>query len=219
MSEHYLWTEKYRPQTLDEFICTQDIREMIQGWVDAGQCPHLIIFGPFGTGKTALAQLLIKALKSFPLEFNDSSSLQIDTVRKGIKRFATMGLASGLKIVFLDEFDNASDKVAKALRRSMERWAKRTRFIFTCNTTSAVDDGIRDRCMSVNLHEQPREELEKDIEKRAEEILKKERIKFSVNDIRKVMKEGYSEEYGCYSIRNIINNLQKYSKNGRLVVN
>ena len=55
-----LWTEKYRPSTLEDYVFRDDEqRQQVQAWVKDGSIPHLLFSGAPGVGKTTLAKILI----------------------------------------------------------------------------------------------------------------------------------------------------------------
>ena len=49
--EMFLWTEKYRPQTLDDLILDPPILERCKSYVQKGEIPHLLLHGIQGVGK------------------------------------------------------------------------------------------------------------------------------------------------------------------------
>lgn len=49
--EHYLWCEKYRPNTLDGYVGNSHIIEKVKVFLQSGDVPHLLFFGSAGTGK------------------------------------------------------------------------------------------------------------------------------------------------------------------------
>ena len=52
MSEHWMWTEKYRPRTLNDVIGQEAIIDRLKGFLTERDLPHLLFSGPAGTGKT-----------------------------------------------------------------------------------------------------------------------------------------------------------------------
>jgi replication factor C small subunit len=58
-----LWTEKYRPDTLDGYVFRDPAqKEQIESWIKEKTIPHLLFSGAPGVGKTTLAKILIKSL-------------------------------------------------------------------------------------------------------------------------------------------------------------
>ena len=45
-----LWTEKYRPRTVAEYVFTDERqREQVQAWIREGAIPHILLSGGPGT--------------------------------------------------------------------------------------------------------------------------------------------------------------------------
>ena len=58
-----LWTEKYRPKTVSEYVFKDDAqRRQVQSWIKEGSIPHLLLSGAAGIGKTTLARVLCNEL-------------------------------------------------------------------------------------------------------------------------------------------------------------
>jgi len=58
VKKHTIWVELYRPKTLAEYVCTDQVREKIQEYIDKQDIPHLLFPGTPGAGKTTLAKIL-----------------------------------------------------------------------------------------------------------------------------------------------------------------
>jgi Holliday junction resolvasome RuvABC ATP-dependent DNA helicase subunit len=50
-TENTLWTEKYRPSKLDDYIGNDHIKEKVKIYLENQDVPHLLLAGPAGTGK------------------------------------------------------------------------------------------------------------------------------------------------------------------------
>ncbi|OIT19339.1 PREDICTED: replication factor C subunit 3-like [Nicotiana attenuata] len=57
-----LWVDKYRPKTLDKVIVHEDVAQNLQKLVLAGDCPHLLFYGPSGSGKKTLIMALLRQI-------------------------------------------------------------------------------------------------------------------------------------------------------------
>eukprot|EP00477_Mikrocytos_mackini_P001439 GAHX01001546.1.p1 GENE.GAHX01001546.1~~GAHX01001546.1.p1 ORF type:complete len:337 (-),score=69.81 GAHX01001546.1:96-1106(-) len=163
------WTEKYRPQTLDEFRQSISIYNKFEAFQNKNTFPNLILSGPPGTGKTTITHCLARAVlgegcKEMVYELNASESRGIDTVRTKIKSFANKDVSDTikkltknnpslkpLKIIILDEVDNMTGGAQQALRRTMEHFANTTRFVLTCNISSKIIEPIQSRCSIIRF--------------------------------------------------------------------
>lgn len=148
-----LWTEKYRPKTLDEIVNQKDIVERLKGFVKARSMPHCLFAGSPGTGKTTSALCLAHDLfgerfaDNFS-ELNASDERGINVVRERVKTFARTRTLGDIpfKILVLDEADNMTSDAQQALRRTMERYTETCRFILVCNYSSRIIEPIQSRC-------------------------------------------------------------------------
>ncbi|MDY6770915.1 MAG: replication factor C small subunit [Candidatus Nanohaloarchaea archaeon] len=147
-----VWTEKYRPDTLDEVIGQQNIVDRLQAFVENESVPHMMFAGPAGTGKTTSAIAMAKDLygedwKQNFMETNASDDRGIDVVRNQVKDFArTRPINADFKIIFLDESDALTSDAQQALRRTMEKFSSSCRFILSCNYSSKIISPIQSRC-------------------------------------------------------------------------
>ncbi len=147
-----VWTEKYRPKTLDEVVDQEAVINRLKAFVKERNIPNLLFAGPPGTGKTTTALALARDLfgetwRHNFLELNASDERGIDVVRGKIKDFArTKPIDADFKIIFLDEADALTQDAQQALRRTMEKYANITRFILSCNYSSKIIPPIQSRC-------------------------------------------------------------------------
>lgn len=148
-----IWTEKYRPRTLDEVAGQSHVTERLKAYVRSRSMPHLLFTGPAGTGKTTCALALTREMfgdnwQGNFIELNASDERGIDVVRGKIKEFARTSPVGGaeFKIIFMDEADALTSDAQAALRRTMEKYSGICRFILSCNYSSKIIDPIQSRC-------------------------------------------------------------------------
>lgn len=110
--EEFVWTEKYRPDSLDGVRGNDVIVNRMKEWVDDKSMPNVLFAGPQGVGKTAMAVAFAKDKygddwKQHFKQLNASDDRGIDVVRDEVKSFAQLSTVSDyqFKIIFLDEAD------------------------------------------------------------------------------------------------------------------
>jgi len=102
-NEHTLWVEKWRPESLDDYVGNDSVKEKVKIYLESGDVPHLLLYGTAGTGKTTLAKLIAKNIDCDLMYINASDENNVDTVREKIKNFAsTIGFRQW-KLIILDE--------------------------------------------------------------------------------------------------------------------
>ena len=106
----FLYVEKYRPQTIEDTILPEQLKETFKDFVEIGEIPNLLLCGSAGVGKTTIAKALCNELDADFIVINGSDEGRlIDTLRTKIKNFAsTVSLSSSAKVVILDEADYIS---------------------------------------------------------------------------------------------------------------
>jgi len=208
-----LWIEKFRPKTLSDFISTPFTRESLLSFKNKEEIPNLLFTGAAGIGKTSAAKIIVNdILECQYLYINASDENGIDTIRNKVMNFAqTMSIDGKIKVIILDECDGLSIDAQRALRNTMEEFAGITRFILTANYKYKIIPALQSRCQSFDLT--PPLDL---AVKRCASILKQESI--TVPDDQRVKLVEFIK--GTYpDLRKCINELQKFSSSGTLVLN
>ena len=185
-----IWTEKYRPDSLDEVVGQDNIVDRLSAFVEEDSVPHILFAGPAGTGKTTSAIAMAKDLygdkwKQNFMETNASDERGINVVREKIKDFArTKPIDAEYKIIFLDEADALTSDAQQALRRTMEQFSDNCRFILSCNYSSKIIDPIQSRCAVFRFNRLEQDKVEDYIER----LGKEEGFKISQDAIDAIMR-------------------------------
>lgn len=204
-----LWTERYRPQTLKDLVLAPDVRTFFENAIKEREIPHLLFFGPPGTGKTTLAKILVKELDSVYRYVNASDERGIDSIREKIVPFAqTKSIDGKLKIIILDECDGMTADAQRALRNVIEEYCGNVRFILTANSKNKIIDPIKSRAIPFGVIPPI-----KDVNARIAHIIINENITVS-DEQRPELKALIENNYP--DMRKIIGLIQKHTKDNVL---
>jgi len=209
MKQHTLWIEKYRSQTLEQYIGNDAVKDRISDCIAKNDIPHFIFAGSAGTGKTTLAKLIVGNIQCDYLYLNASDENGIDTIRDKVKGFASTASFQPIKVVILDEADFLTQPAQAALRNLIEEYSAYTRFILTCNYVERLIEPLQSRCELHMLKPPTKGAVAKHI---CINILDVEGITYEMVDVAKVINEFYPD------IRSVIKVLQSNIKESKLVV-
>lgn len=208
--KHALWVEKYRPQTVEQYIFhNEEHKQIVHRMIEEQTIPHLLLSGVQGSGKTTLAQILIRAMnldETDVLTLNASDERGIDVFRNTIKDFCYSAAMGRFKVVHLEEADMLTPAAQAALKRFMEETSDFVRFILTCNHVNKIIPPIRSRCQeflfkAADLY---------DVLENMAVLLANESVKFDLTVLEEYVNANYPD------VRKIINTLQQNSTGGVL---
>jgi len=214
MKEEFLWTEVYRPKTIEDCVLPKSMKEIFQKFVNSGNIPNMILTGSSGVGKTTVARAMLEEIDAEYLIINASMYGNIDTLRNDVLTFASsVSFKKGRKYVILDEADYLNpNSTQPALRNFMEEFSKVCGFIFTCNYKNKIIPALHSRCTVIefDVKNSDKAKLAMCFMKRLEKILQAENIPFERNVIAEVIQKYFPDW------RRIINEIQKYSISGHI---
>jgi len=189
--KHTLWTELYRPTTLEGYIGNADFKDNLANWIEKNDIPHLLLCGPAGGGKTTAAKLIVNNINCDYIYINCSDENGIDTIRDKVKSFASAATFKSQKVVIMDEADFLTINAQAALRNVIETFSLTTRFIFTCNYIERIIDPIQSRTVVFELTPPSM----KEVAMKCLQILDKEEIKYQRSDVGNIVKQTYPDRY------------------------
>ena len=212
----FLWVEKYRPQTVDECILPDAVKDTFKSFIEQGEIANLLLSGIAGVGKTIIAKALCNELGADYYVINGSDEGRfLDTVRNQAKNFAsTVSLTASArhKVLIIDEADNTTPDVQLLLRASIEEFQKNCRFIFTCNFKNKIIEPLHSRTTVVefNVRGQTKQELAGAFFNRCRDILQREEVTFAPRVVAEVVQKYFPD------FRRTLNELQRYASTGSI---
>lgn len=213
MKNEFLWTEKYRPQSVKDCILSKSLTKTFSEILKTGQIPNMLLTGTAGLGKTTVAKALCNELGLDWIMINGSEESGIDTLRNKIRQFASSVSLSegGHKVVILDEADYLNPQSTQpALRGFIEEYSKNCRFILTCNFKNRIIEPLHSRCNVIEFTTSKKNliPLAGNFMERLKFILNNEGVKYE----EKVLAEliiRFAPDW-----RRVINECQRYSVSG-----
>lgn len=211
--QYLLWTENYRPKTIDDCILPERLKKPFQEYVNQKEVPNLILSGGPGVGKTTVAKAMCEEIECDYMIINGSDENGVDTIRVKIKNYASaMSLSGGRKVVIIDEADYLTPNAQAILRNAIEEFASNCSFIFTCNYKNRIIEPLHSRCAVIDftLKNNEKSQMAGQFFKRIQLILKNENVEYDDKVIAEVVKKHFPD------FRRVINELQRYSKFGKI---
>lgn len=212
-----LWTEKYRPQTLEDYVSKNDaLRQKMEEWISTGDIPHIGFFGPAGTGKTSAIKVLINGLiENGHLDPSDVTTLNmsdegIDAIRE-IDAAARLVCFGKYRIFVLEEMEQMHHKAQGSLKRIMEDYHENARFILTSNEPHKILKPIISRVQVVTIEKHDMEQFMT----RIINILLAEGVDLNSDDSIAMVQQYINASYPDF--RKTLNVLQSSIVNGNLL--
>lgn len=210
-----VWSQKYRPNTIEEIILPKNIKSILEGIVAKGEMLNLLFAGGSGMGKTTAAKALFNQMGYDYYSVNGSKEGTIDKIRNELTNYASsVSLDGKRKVIFIDEADGITHASQLALRSFIEEYSSNCAFVFTCNYPNRIMPEIRGRFSEIDfvIPTNEKADLFKKLIIRCVQILQNEKVEFDPEAVGLICKELFP------NFRKILNELQKESNKGKIDV-
>jgi putative ATPase len=137
--------DRIRPMNLDDVVGQNHIigeNKLLNRIIKSGTVPNMIFFGPSGTGKTTVADIIARASnrKFFKLS---GTSTNIDDIKDIISQIGTFGTLSGI-LLYIDELHY----LTKRQQQSILEYIESGDIILIGSTTENVNFAIFNALLS-----------------------------------------------------------------------
>lgn len=215
--------DKYRPFTKEQSEFHTDVIDMLEIMSKDDAIPHLILYGPDGSGKRTIINIFLEMLfgknvryaKDISYEIVSSggkktiekvkqSNYHIEINPKGtnydrylihdiVKEYARSKSLNTIfeknkqfKLVLINNVDNLSPGAQMALRRTMEVYSDKCRFIMWCKSLSKLIKELQSRCIKQRIPAPTDSEIFKYLFK----ISVEEKIALTLNEYTKIIERA-----------------------------
>ena len=203
MDEPFIF--KYKPKTLKDFLSNNNFKQLITSYINIDEL-NIILFGDSGSGKTTLIECILK--EYYKDNIHDCDILVINSLkeqgitfyRNEVKNFCqTITLSNKKKTIIIDDIDTINEQCQQVFRNYIDKYSNNINVIMSCSNIHKIIDTLKSRVSilkieSINIGI---------IDKIVSTIIYNEKIKIEDSIKEKLY------QISNYSIRNIINNLEK----------
>jgi putative ATPase len=153
--------ERMRPKSLDEFVGQEHLLgpgKLLRDMVDAGELHSLILWGPPGSGKTTLAQILASSAGAACVHFSAVSS-GVKDLRKIIQEAEELHRLGKRTVLFVDEIHHFNKAQQDNFLPHVERGTLILIGATTENPSFEVISPLLSRCQVLVLNALPAENV------------------------------------------------------------
>lgn len=146
--------EKLRPQTLDELVGQDHLKNILKRAINSGAVPSMILWGPPGVGKTTIANIIANSAK-MPFFTLSAISAGVKDIREVIQK-SRLGSKA---ILFIDEIHRFNKGQQDALLGAVEKGQVSLIGATTENPSFEVNAALLSRCQVYTLNALAKENL------------------------------------------------------------
>ncbi len=113
--------DELRPKTLDEVVGQEEILgegKMLRRMIESGKVPNLIFYGPSGTGKTTVANIIADATQRTLYKLNATTASTAD-IKEIVSQLDTLMAPNGI-LLYLDEIQSFNKRQQQSLLQYIE---------------------------------------------------------------------------------------------------
>ncbi|NLL62634.1 MAG: replication-associated recombination protein A [Ruminococcaceae bacterium] len=175
--------DRLRPTSLDEIVGQEHLLgkgKTLRKIIESGIIPNLIFYGPSGTGKTTLANIIATQTNRTLYKLN-ATNASISDIKDMVSDLDTLMTPNGI-LLYLDEIQYFNKKQQQSLLEYLESGQITMIASTTENPYFYVYNAILSRCSVFEFKEVSPENIEKAVLRAFDIVSKELGIKFSLED-------------------------------------
>jgi len=183
-----LWSEKYRPASVEEMVGNEEGRAKFRLWLKKWKpgSKAALLVGPPGTGKTTTVHLVARDAGLQLVELNASDARTKEKLsRKVGEAISSTNLFGGTSLIFLDEVDGLAGRADFGAIEFIKDAVKRSQSPVVMAANDPESDEVKKLGSAVSKIEFRRPESV-EVVKRLERIAQKERLALSKVEIARI---------------------------------
>lgn len=144
--------DRLRPKTLDEFIGQEHLigtGKLLNKIINSKKIPNMIIYGPSGTGKTSIANIIANHCNKTFYKINGTTT-NTDKIKEIIKNIYNFNGYDGI-ILYIDEIHFLSKKQQQIILEFIENGSITLIGSTTENINFTIFNSILSRCITLNF--------------------------------------------------------------------
>ena len=208
------WIKKYQPSDIKDYVFNNDQhKKLVTSWIEEEKISgNLICFGPAGTGKTSIIEILIRNIirtQSDLFRMKTRSVKEIDELKNWVGKSPNK---SKHNIVYIEEIDKLSREAQVTLKdQLMEKYVNTCVFLAATNHPRKLDPALFSRfTYKFSLDSFDKKNLFEQIDR----ILKLEEAEYDEEQLGEYVENNYQ-----IGLRDILNQLQiSYITNDKKII-
>lgn len=140
--------DPHSPKSIDDIVGNQVVWKDLANKIRTNKCPHIVLTGPAGCGKSLFIHTVLECESSRPvLTINCTANSGLRDLRDTVRGFArgSRTARGDFRWIVLEHADALTADTQAFLRRMMETTSNTTRFMFECVDAGAIAEPILSR--------------------------------------------------------------------------
>ena len=190
-----MWSEKYRPDDLDEMVGNEEARTKLLVWLKKWKpgTKALLLVGPPGTGKTTTVHLTARLLGLSLVELNASDTRTKERLSKKLgEAIASVSLFGGSTLIFLDEVDGLAGRADYGAIDYIKGAVKESQSPVVMAANDPDSDEVR-KLSSATTRVEFRRPGAEEVGRRLEKIARKEKLSITSDEIRTLAEAAHGD--------------------------